>query len=102
MWCTVHVLYQKGRRIPAEAAKANGVYGWLHMRSKTPGIGMPKCEAFLLATPATSWHFPLLHLEHCHLRAIVGGGMRLEGVDPHLAHQQRNHQSWWIIPGEQN
>lgn len=100
MWCTVHVLYQKGRRIPAEAAKANGVYGWLHMRSNTPGIGMPKCEAFLLPDPDAPWHRPMLHLEHCSLRAIVGGGIRLSGVDPHLIQDPSVHQSWWIIPGE--
>jgi len=100
MWCTVHVLYQKGRRIPAEVAKAKGVYGWLHMRSNTPGIGMPKCEAFLLPAPDTSWHRPLLHLEYCSLRAIVGGGIRLSGVDPHLIQDPSVHQSWWIIPGE--
>jgi hypothetical protein len=100
MWCTVHVLYQKGKRIPAEVAKANGVYGWLHMRSKTPVVGMPKPEAFLLRGPDGDPGRPMLHLENCSLRAIVGGGIRLVGFDMHLASQPAVWQSWWIIPGE--
>ena len=99
MWCTVHVLYQKGRRIPADAAKANGVYGWLQMRSHTPVVRMPKCEAFLLTGPDEAPHRPLLYLEHCSLRAIAGGGIRLAGVDAHLSHQVGARQSWWVIPG---
>lgn len=100
MWCTVHVLYQKGQRIPAEAAKANGVYGWLHMRSETPVVRMPKPEAFLLRGPDVDPHRPLLHLENCSLRTIVGGGIRLAGCDMHLTSQPAVRQSWWIIPGE--
>ena len=100
MWCTVHVLYQNGRRIPAEAAKANGVYGWLHMRSETPVVRMPKPEAFLLTGSDASWHRPLLYLENCSVRTIVGGGIRLVGFNMHLSSDPAVHQSWWVIPGE--
>lgn len=84
MWRTVHVLYQKGRRISADAVKAHGVYGWLQMRSHTPVVRMPKCEAFLLKGPDESPRRPLPYLEHCALGAIAGGGIRLAGVDAHL------------------
>lgn len=100
MWCTVYVLYRKGKRIPAEVAKANPRTGWLHMRSKEPHTGMPESRAFLLPEKGASTHFPILELDCCHLRAIDGGGIRLTGFDPrHPSSWTLNHQSWWIIPG---
>lgn len=72
MWCTVYVLYRKGKHIPAEVANANPRTGWLHMRSKEPRTGTPNPQTFLLSEPGTSTHFPILELDCCHLRAIDG------------------------------
>ena len=100
MWCTVHVLYREGKRVPSEEARANEAFGWLHMYSKVPGIGMPQSNAFFLPTRSDSLDGYLYRLNHCHLRAIADGGMRLSGVEPHLSHRIGVHQSWWIIPGQ--
>lgn len=99
MWCTVHILYRDGKRLPAEKAKANFIFGWLRMHSKTPGIGMPFSQAFILPSSTASENAFLYQLDHCWLRAIDGGGMRLVGVEPHLLSDPAVHQSWWVVPG---
>lgn len=62
---------------------------------------MPKSDAFLLPGPDADFAHALIpSLELCSLRAIVGGGIRLGGIDPHSHYKPMLHQSWWVIPGE--
>lgn len=99
MLCTVYILYSSGKRLPPEKAKANYITGWLRMHSKTPGIGMPFSQAFILPRSDAPLESRLYQLDHCWLRAIDGGGMRLVGVEPHLLSDPSIHQSWWVVPG---
>ena len=98
MWCTVYILYENGRRLPAEKAKINFLHGWLRMHSKTPGIGMPFCQAFILPSVDAHHHCQITQLDHCRLSVINNGGMRLVGIEPHSLSDPSIRQSWWIVP----
>ena len=99
MWCTIYQLYLDGTRLPSEIAKANGVYGWLYMHSKTPVVGMPLCKAYLLPEPdAPALQGLIKPLMHCHLKLINGGGFRLSGQEWNV-HHRHIRQSWWCVPG---
>lgn len=100
MWCTVYVLYFEGKRRPDHEVRNGPMYGWLRMRSKTPGARAPFPQAFMLHGPEAFDDTCVYQLDHCSLRAIDGGGIRLVGVESKHTIAPGAHQSWWVIPGK--
>ena len=103
MWCTVHTLFRKGKRLSNDVAQANPVSGWLYMHSKEPNTGTPDCCAYLLPARPVSTYAPILHailqLDCCQLRTI-NGGILLRGVDLRPPGSWVVHrQAWLIYPG---
>ena len=98
MHCIVYRLYDgEGKRLPADAVRANGARGWLIYRLKTPGTGTPFCHAVLLPASGAPEDFPVIpRLEHAKLMRC-DGGLRLVGQEWDVDHQYKK-QGWWVVP----
>lgn len=93
MYCTLYILREKGKKLPATTVRSGGIKGWIWFG--TPK-GREEAQADFIIDEAGD---PTLTIHDARVARIEPGGIMIHGQQREdFSPIHRYPQAWWLVP----
>lgn len=95
MYCTLYILREKGKKLPAEVVRGRGKPGWLEL-GPNKRLNFPRIDAWFRPDEAGVQPLTIIHAQ---VKFIAANGMMITGrEDGFELRYEDARQAWWVVP----